>query len=125
MAPATYWHDSNNETAYLKGSTFLAQINNEKFINRDYIENLAGVNKFVLVKFDDDKSIIPNESTHFGYVERGKPLLMEETSLFIDDKLGLRELKEKGKLVFLHSPGTHLELHPNWLVDNIIPILED
>lgn len=51
--------------------------------------------------------------------------MMEETKTYIDDKLGLRALKENGTLVLLHSKGSHLELHPNWFVENIIPYLED
>lgn len=125
IAPATFWHDPNDESAYHKSSSFLAHINNENHINPEYIENLASLKKFVLVQYNDDTSIIPNESTHFGYVEHGKPLIMEETKTYIDDKLGLRALKENGTLVLLHSKGSHLELHPNWFVENIIPYLED
>lgn len=123
VAPATFWHDPHNEPAYLKSSTFLAYINNDKEINPDYSDNLASLKKFVLVKYLDDKSIIPNESAHFGYLDGGKTIEMEKTPNFIEDRLGLRAMKESGKLVFLNSPGTHLELHPNWFVENIIPHL--
>lgn len=125
IAPATFWHDPNDEVAYQKTSSFLALINNENHINPDFIENLASLKKFVLVQYDDDKSIIPNESAHFGYVEHGKSLKMEETKTYINDRLGLKALKDNGTLVLLHSPGSHLELHPNWFVENIIQYLEN
>jgi palmitoyl-protein thioesterase len=125
VVPATYWHDPHNDAAYLKSSTFLAYINNELEINPDYIENLASLEKFVLVKYVDDKSIIPNESVHFGYLVGGRPIEMEETTNFIEDRLGLRTLKESGRLILLESPGQHLELHPNWFVENVIPYFRD
>lgn len=125
IAPATFWHDPNNETAYQKSSSFLAVINNENQINSNYIENLVNLRKLVLVKYIEDKSIVPNESTHFGYLQNGTLLQMEETQIFINDKLGLKALMERGDLALLESPGGHLDLHPNWFVENIIPFLED
>lgn len=46
LVQATYWHDPLNEDKYKESSTFLADINNEKFINTTYIENLQLLKKY-------------------------------------------------------------------------------
>jgi len=45
LVQATYWHDPIMENKYRLGSTFLADINNELFINKFYIENLQKLKK--------------------------------------------------------------------------------
>lgn len=80
----------------------------------------------VLVKYTNDVSLIPNESTWFGfYARNGKKLSMEETDVYRKDKLGLKKLVEEGKLIRLESPLEHLKLDENWFRQNIIPILKE
>jgi palmitoyl-protein thioesterase len=122
VTPATYWHDTN-EKRYVSGSTFLALINNEKTMNWDYVANLQRLNKLVLVKYQEDKSIVPNESSWFGYMDKDKNEYPLEASRAFDN-LNLRSLKEKGTLVRLISPGIHLSLDPVWFASNIIPYFE-
>ena len=45
LVQATYWHDPLNEEKYRNGSTFLADINNERVINQSYIDNLQKLEK--------------------------------------------------------------------------------
>lgn len=45
LVQATYWHDPFNEAAYREGSTFLADINNERTVNRTYAANLQRLKK--------------------------------------------------------------------------------
>ncbi|KAG5674500.1 hypothetical protein PVAND_004462 [Polypedilum vanderplanki] len=124
LTPASYWHDLN-PNRYQKGSTFLAIINNEKdTIITDYAENLKALERFVMVKYESDEAIIPNESTFFGYWSEQKTLIrLEESELYKRDKLGLKAMNENGQLVFLVSPGGHLELNEEWFVDNILQYL--
>lgn len=101
LTPATYWHDLS-EQRYRQCSSFLAILNNVKEINFDYIKNLQSLEKLVLVKYQLDQSVIPNESTFFGYWDLNrKAIQLEETTLFVDDRLGLRSMKENGQLIFL------------------------
>lgn len=126
IAPLTYWHDSANEAKYRRGSTFLAVINNENQYNSNYVINLHNLKRLVLVKYQHDKAIVPNESTWFGYHDHNEvehPL--EQTEVYKNDRLGLRALKENGKLVLLLSPNDHLNLDEVWFKDNIIPILTE
>jgi palmitoyl-protein thioesterase len=124
-APATYWHDTN-EQRYRDKSTFLAVINNEKQFNPDFVSNLQKLNRLVLVKYEDDGAIVPNESTWFGFYDRlGLQFPMEDTEMYKNNKLGLREMKESGKLVLLLSPRDHLEIDEAWFAQNVVPYLKE
>lgn len=123
VTPLTYWHDPNEEK-YRRRSSFLANINNERDYNANYVINLNNLNRLVLVKYAEDEAIVPNSSPWFGYYdERGREFPLEETRLFQENRLGLQDLKEEGKLVFLLSPGGHIELVPAWFAQNILPYL--
>lgn len=124
IAPATYWHDTN-EKAYRKGSSFLAVINNENNYNANYVLNLHNLERLILVKYERDLAIIPNESAWFGYYNKNKiEFPMEETETYMRDKLGLEALKASGKLIRLLSPGDHLDLYEDWFELNLVPFLK-
>lgn len=75
-------------------------------------ENLLKLEKLVLVKFDQDSTVVPRETEWFGFYKLNQAQEMEaynETQLYIEDWIGLRTLDEQGKLDFLSSPGDHLQ----------------
>jgi palmitoyl-protein thioesterase len=47
LVQATYWHDPLNEDEYRNYSSFLADINNEREINENYVENLKQLKRLV------------------------------------------------------------------------------
>lgn len=125
LAPASYWHDVN-EDRYKRGSTFLAVINNENVYNGDYVRNLQSLRRLVLVKFMKDVSLIPNDSAWFGYQDRnGTSLAMEDMNVYKNDRLGLVQMKNEGRLIRLESPHEHLVLNKRWFRRNISPILRE
>jgi palmitoyl-protein thioesterase len=82
--------------------------------------------KFVLVQYEKDEAVIPNESTFFGYQDENyKPVQLEQTDLFRKDKLGLKAMKENGQIVFLTHPAGHLAWNEEWFVENLIPYLKN
>lgn len=90
------------------------------------MKNLQALERFVLVKYANDISVIPNESAHFGFCDKnGKALKLEETELFQKDRLGLKKMKENGKLIMLEAPMEHLELDEMWFRKNILTILKE
>jgi palmitoyl-protein thioesterase len=90
------------------------------------VRNLQALKKFVLVKYMRDISLIPNESAHFGFRDRdGQSIKFEETELYLKDRLGLKKMKEEGRLIMLDAPMEHLELDENWFRENLIPILKE
>ena len=125
IVPLTYWHDTNEEK-YRQGSSFLAIINNERQINMNYRINLARLRRLILVKYEQDRALIPNESSWFGYYDqKGNGYSMEHTELYRQDKLGLQALVATGQLVRIVSPGDHIIIEPTWFVQNIIPYFKE
>lgn len=85
-------------------STFLADINNERFVNEDYVKRLQGLHKFVLVKFLRDKIVQPVESSWFGFYQPGSGdivLTLTESEIYTRDKLGLQRMMRDGKIFFI------------------------
>ncbi|XP_045495750.1 palmitoyl-protein thioesterase 1 [Colias croceus] len=123
LVQATYWHDPLDEDTYKSHSEFLADINNEKTINTTYIQNLNNLEYFVLVKFDGDSIVQPKETEWFGFYEPGqakKLITLQESELYLQDRLGLKKMDEAGKLVFLSVDGDHLRFSEDWFIQNVL-----
>ena len=45
--------------------------------NQDYKDIISSLDNFVMIKWDDDATIIPRESSHFGYYVLGQDNLTE------------------------------------------------
>ncbi|XP_072947415.1 palmitoyl-protein thioesterase 1 [Epargyreus clarus] len=123
LVQATYWHDPLDEETYKTRSEFLADINNEMRINKTYVDNLNSLEHFVLVKFDNDTIVQPKETEWFGFYAPGqanKIITLQESDLYVQDRLGLKWMNEAGKLVFLSTPGQHLSFSEEWFQRNII-----
>lgn len=115
-------------------NTFLADINNEApdSRNRTYVQNLASLNKLVLVLFTEDKTVVPKESGWFGaeeIVDDGYSVLrhqipltpqaknivpMQKLPIYTEDWIGLRQLDERGGIVFKTCKGLHMQLGDCW-----------
>ncbi|XP_017461614.1 PREDICTED: palmitoyl-protein thioesterase 1-like, partial [Rhagoletis zephyria] len=109
---------------YRQKSSFLSNINNEVFINQSYITNLNKLEKFVMVKFLNDSIVQPKESQWFGFYAPGqdksiRPLI--QSGVYED--LGLKQMDENGKLLYLSVEGDHLQMTSKWFIENIIPLL--
>ncbi|XP_052870898.1 palmitoyl-protein thioesterase 1-like isoform X1 [Anopheles cruzii] len=126
LVQATYWHDPLNEEAYKNFSTFLADINNERTVNQTYINNLQLLNKFVMVRFNNDTIVQPVESQWFGYYKPGQDketYTLRESNLFIEDRLGLKKMDDEKKIVFLKCMGNHLQFTKEWFKTYLFPYL--
>ncbi|XP_043788149.1 palmitoyl-protein thioesterase 1 [Apis laboriosa] len=120
---ATYWHDPYHEEEYKEKSTFLADINNEHYINKTYKKNLQKLHTMVLVKFDNDTIVRPAETELFGFYKSGQERLiqtLEQSDFYHKDRLGLKMLHNTGRIHFLHLPGNHLQFTEDWFVNYII-----
>lgn len=123
LVQATYWHSPLEEDAYKAKSSFLADINNELNVNEAYIERLQGLDKFVMIKFRNDTIVDPVETSHFGFYKPGsdsEKMTLEESELFIKDKLGLQKMKEEGKLVFEEVEGNHMHITKDYFIEKVI-----
>jgi len=123
LVQAEYWHDPINEQLYIDNSVFLGDINNEKTINNDYKTNLLKLENMVLVKFLQDTMVVPPDSEWFGFYTPGQAVTiqqMNETDLYTEDKIGLQELNNQGKVAFLSVDADHLQFTDEWFIDSII-----
>lgn len=113
LVPAQYFRDPADLPAYLEGSQFLADVNNERPAkNAAYKRNLAGLTKFVMFLFEDDTMVHPRESSWFGDVDPDtrESVPLRERQMYREDWLGLRELDEKGALVFRSITADHMQI---------------
>jgi len=120
---AQYWHDPINTVDYVQKNIFLPKINNQGYNFTSYKQNILSLDNFVMVKFLNDTMVIPSESEWFGYYVAGqdqKVIPLQQTALYLEDWLGLRQLDSQGKLVFLGCEGNHLQFSDQYFIDNII-----
>jgi palmitoyl-protein thioesterase len=134
IAQAQYFRDPANLGAYYSSNHFLTSINNEiaETRNETYARNLASLNKLVLVIFSEDKTVVPKESAWFGSEVVDDELMptddgqqrvladerilvpMHEQPLYEEDWIGLRELDERGGVVFAECKGEHMQITDCW-----------
>lgn len=126
LVQAEYWHDPLQEDLYRNKSVFLADINQEKIVNETYRINLMKLKNFVMVKFLNDSMVQPKESEWFGFYKPGQSKEIEplqESELYLKDKLGLKQMDKGGKLHFISEVGDHLQVSEklfNKIVDKFL-----
>ncbi|KAJ3282508.1 Palmitoyl-protein thioesterase 1 [Borealophlyctis nickersoniae] len=124
VVQAQYFKDSRNYAEYLEKNIFLPDINNEHpdLRNKTYVHNLNQLNKFVMLQFENDETVVPKESAWFGYWnEEGEVIPIKDQPLYKEDWLGLKSMDEKGKLIFEEIPGKHMEIAIEYVKDVIVP----
>jgi palmitoyl-protein thioesterase len=121
LVQAQYFKDPYNLDAYLANNIFLPDINNERLNkNQLYADNMASLERLVLVMFEEDTTVVPRESAWFGFWD-GKSLIpLQDQALFTDDWLGLKKLHDAGNLLFDSAPGEHMQFTLSWFNDNIV-----
>ena len=114
LVPAQYFRDPEEIEAYLEGSNFLADVNNERAGKRNttYKSNLASLEKFVMYMFKEDETVVPKETSWFAEVNRTSEIvtLLKDRRIYQEDWLGLKELDERGRLIFDEVPGKHMQI---------------
>ena len=76
-----------------------------------------------MVKFMNDSMVQPVESSWFGFYKPGSDvelMTLEESDIFTKEKLGLKKMKEDGKLKFIEIEGNHLQFRNEWFIENIV-----
>ncbi|CAH8603813.1 unnamed protein product [Schistosoma mattheei] len=124
VVQAQYWHDPLEEDVYRKYSQFLADINQENEINEIYREKLRNIQRLVLVKFSGDTIVIQkNLKQWFGFYQNGSSTnitTLQDSILYTEDRLGLRELNKRGDLHFIEKDGDHLHFDVYWFIEKIV-----
>lgn len=120
LVPAQYYRDPEPEQyeKYLENSNFLADINNERpHKNSGYADNLAALENFVMIMFEDDTTVIPKETAWFEEVNGTESVPLRARDLYRDDWLGLRKLDRKGGLRFRRITGDHMQFTDETMTD--------
>lgn len=128
VGPAGYFKVYNDEEAYLKGSTFLAELNNERSTpnSESYKAKVQALEKMVLIKFEKDTMIIPKETAWFQFYNENKQLVdFKETEVYKKNLLGLKELNEAGKIVMESIDGDHLQFTEKDIEEKVVPYLKN
>lgn len=109
---AQYYRDIDNYDTYLLKSSYLKFVNNELFKDLDYFNRLISLNKFVMIMFEKDETLVPKESAWFWDIEAktGIVLPFEETDSYKYDMIGLQTLNKEGKIDFLSINDVHLKM---------------
>lgn len=127
LVQAQYWHDPLDEDEYKKKSKFIAEINQEGTVKLEYKQNLMRVSNITFVMFNKDTMVVPKESEWFGFYKPGQDkelMTLQESDLWKEDKLGLKEMDSQGRLSFLKIEADHLRVPEAFWSDEIIPRLK-
>jgi palmitoyl-protein thioesterase len=123
LVQAEYWQDPLNEAEYLAKSVFLPDINNNLATqNATYKQNMLTLQNFVMVMFLNDTMVQPRESEWFGFYVAGQDrntYTLQESPLYTEDWIGMKQLDSEGKLTFLSTLGEHLQFTEEWFIENI------
>jgi palmitoyl-protein thioesterase len=103
----------------------LTSINNEVSATRNatYAAHLLELDALVLVLFEQDRTVIPKESSWFGSyappedededgTDERRIIPMREQPLYTEDWIGLRKLDKSGRVVLASCDSEHMVLSP-------------
>ena len=124
-----YWKNPYKYDEYLNDNDFLAYLNNDRNHTdmKLYRNNILSLDNFLIVWTDLEKVVDPPESTKFeffnismaensGHLEIVNFL---ESNIYNEDKIGLRELYENGKMLLKQYDCKHEEFkHPECFLKN-------
>jgi palmitoyl-protein thioesterase len=68
----------------------------------------------------------PRESSHFEFYDLTQDKLvvpLNQSSMYVEDWLGLRQLDADGRLLRMECVGDHLQMPVGWFQANIVPML--
>jgi len=128
---AGYWKEVADEATYLKDSTFLADVNNEREQkNASYVLNMTALNKYVLVMALNDTVVEPKESEQHGFWAWGdqthsKIETIFQTQAYQENWLGLQTLNNTGRLDLLSFEGEHIRFSQQFWDQTILPYFDN
>jgi len=129
LVQAQYWHDPLAEQEFSEKSLFLADINNQgSDKNQTYKENLMKLEHLVLVKFSQDTVVDPKGSEWFSWFDSSSAQTMvplQQTVLYQEDWIGLKQLDQSGRLKLMAVDGDHLQLSQeafDEIIDNYLKL---
>ncbi|KAF8098206.1 hypothetical protein N665_0271s0023 [Sinapis alba] len=128
IAPSGYVKIPGELTNYLEHSKYLPKLNNERPDQRNstFKDRFTSLHNLVLVMFQNDTTLIPKETSWFGYYsDEGFDTLLsaQQTKLYREDWIGLKALDDVGKVKFVSVLGDHLMIAYKDVVKYVVPYL--
>ncbi|KAG2241343.1 hypothetical protein Bca52824_093209 [Brassica carinata] len=128
IAPSGYVKIPGEMTKYLEHSKYLPKLNNERPDQRNstFKDRFMSLHNLVLVMFQNDTTLIPKETSWFGYyTDDGFDSLLstQQTKLYIEDWIGLKALDDVGQVKFVSVSGDHLMISYKDVVKYVVPYL--
>lgn len=128
LVSAQYYRNPKDPKAfasYLEKNDFIKDINNEgENTNATYAKNLASLENFVMLMFDKDTTVEPKQSSWFASYpirnetetsrksDPNEPIPLRQSSIYLDDRIGLKKLDKRGSLVMELCHGIHMQIDP-------------
>lgn len=122
VVQAQYFRDPQRLEDYLEKNIFLPDANNEKEEkNPTYAERMKALERFVMVRFMNDTTVVPRDSSWFAEeMPDGKVVPYSKTQAYAEDWIGLRTLDESSRLTYAEVEGKHLQFSREWFVEQIV-----
>jgi palmitoyl-protein thioesterase len=74
----------------------------------------------VLFAFENDVTVVPKQSAWFGFYDGWRLVPLRESPLYLEDRIGLRELDEGGRLLLESAPGFHMQFTLDWFGRHVV-----
>jgi palmitoyl-protein thioesterase len=105
-----YWRNPIDYELYKKNSTYLSELNNEKYVNDINKKNIESLQNFVMVFTPFDVIVIPPQSAIFSLYNSNLDVIpIFDTELYKQDWLGLQKLDKTNRLKLYETNCTHME----------------
>jgi len=116
---AGYWKDPYRYESYLRNASYLPVINGEKGSNE--ISPRLSVDRFVMVWSPQDGFIVPEESCKFEFYDENSETIVpfRESTQYLDNLIGLRELDETNRLYMVEANCIHNEYKTEKCLESI------
>lgn len=123
LAPADYFRVPNDPEGFLKHSKFLRDANNEANFNQTRKDLWIGLKFARFVKWEQDTTIIPDESSWWGKYDIDMNTLSRfDTDVYQKDLIGIRTLEEEGRADFVSIPGDHMDFSHEQINHIVSPV---
>lgn len=121
VIPAQYFRDTLQYSNYLEHSNFLCDVNNENpaTFSADAKKRFERLEKLVLIKFDQDTTLVPKESAFFQELSSltGQLVGFENTRFYKQDLMGLQKLHKDNKIDFYSVNDQHMHFLDQFFVE--------
>jgi palmitoyl-protein thioesterase len=95
---------------FYESGSLLADLNNELQINQQHRDRLKALDLFMTIQHANDTMVQPSITSIFGYFkdhQMTEVVDLEDTQLWKEDRLGLREMHDDGRFFRCTIPGEH------------------